>query len=111
VNFLLFVRPYLRIAVGDPRPYLPVVDAIAGDDFHDGPGRARLIRVVLERDGNGYVAFPTGSQSSGVLTSMVRAHGLLLVGVDATAPVYGDAVRVQIIEPSFLAGSAPDYGW
>lgn len=111
VNFLQFVRPYLRIAVGDPRPYLPVIDATAGDDFPDGPGRARLIRVVLQRDGDGYLATPTGSQSSGVLSSMVRAHGLLLVGVEAPGPVRGDAVRVQLLDASFLEGTEPDYGW
>lgn len=111
VNFLQFVRPYLRISVGDPRPYLPVVEAIAGDDFRESPGRARLIRVVLERDGNGFVVHPTGSQSSGVLTSMVRANGLLLVGVESSGPVYGDAVRVQVLDGSFLDGTTPDYGW
>lgn len=111
VNFLQFVRPWLRTALGDPRPFLPVLDAVAGDDFSDGPGRARLIRVRLERGAGGFVARPTGSQSSGVLSSMARAHGLLLVGIEAPAPRAGEPVRVQLLDASFLDGATADYGW
>ena len=111
VNFAQFVRPWLRTALGDARPFLPVVEAIAGETFDEAPGRARLIRVRLSRDGDRIVAFSTGSQSSGVLTSMVRAHGLLLVGADAPPPRGGDPVRVQILDPSFLDGESAAYGW
>jgi len=111
VNFLQFVRPWLRTALGDPRPFLPVVDAIAGDDFRERPGRARFIRVCLAPDGPRWIAHRTGSQGSGVLTSMARAHGLMAVGVEAAAPRVGDAVRVQVIDPSFLDGQTADFGW
>jgi len=111
VNFLQYVRPWIRTALGDPRPWLPVVDAVAGSDFAGRVGRARLDRVVLSRGAGGWVATSTGSQSSGVLTSMARAHGLLLVGVDAPSPRAGDPVRVQLLDPSFLDGDAPDFGW
>ncbi len=111
VNFAQFVRPWLRRALGDPKPFLPVVEAIAGEAFDEAPGRARLIRVWLSRDGDRIVAHSTGSQSSGVLTSMVRAHGLLLVGIDALPPQGGERVRVQILDPSFLDGESADYGW
>jgi molybdopterin molybdotransferase len=111
VNFAQFVRPWLRTALGDPRPHLPVVEAVAAESFDDAPGRARLVRVRLSRDGDRIVAHSTGSQSSGVLTSMVRAHGLMLVGVDAPPPREGERVRVQILDPSFLDGESADYGW
>ena len=112
VNFLQFVRPWLRRAMGDPRPFLPVIDAVAGDDFTDGPGRARLIRVTLRRgDGGVLIASSAGSQSSGVLSAMARAHGLLLLGVDAPGPRRGAPVRVQIVEPGWADGAEPDFGW
>ncbi|MEQ1506790.1 MAG: gephyrin-like molybdotransferase Glp, partial [Myxococcota bacterium] len=61
VNFLQFVRPYLRRAMGDPRPFLPVVDAVAAESFADGPGRARLIRVTVTRGADGVlIARATG---------------------------------------------------
>ncbi len=109
VNFLQFVRPYLRTALGDPAPYLPIVDAVAGNDFHGGPGRLRLVRVRLAVEAGGWVARSTGSQSSGVLTSMARANGLLCIPVEADAPKAGESVRVQLLDPGFLTGAAPHY--
>ncbi len=111
VNFLQFVRPYLRASLGDPTPYLPVVDAVAGHDFSARPGRAKLLRVELQAGPTGWVATATGTQSSGALSSMVRAHGLLLVGIDRPAPSAGDRVRVQLFGSGFLAGAQPAYGW
>lgn len=111
VNFLQFVRPWLRQALGDPRPFLPVIDAIAGGDIADRPGRARLLRVRLTRGEGGWIAHSTGNQSSGVLTSMVRADGLLLLAPDEEGPQAGDRVRVQVFSTRFLDGEAPGYGW
>lgn len=111
VNFLEFVRPWLRTALGDPRPFLPVVEAVLADDVRDGPGRARLLRVRIEQGPEGLVARSTGSQSSGVLTSMARGHGLMLIGVDAPAPRAGDRVRVQLYDRWFQDRAEPGYGW
>lgn len=110
VNFLEFVRPWIRMAMGDERPWLGVVDAVAGEDFRGRSNRLRLERVVLDREDGRWVARSTGSQSSGVLTSMVRAHGLMIVPIDASAPAQGDPVRVQLLDPSFLDGLAPELG-
>jgi molybdopterin molybdotransferase len=111
VNFQQFVRPYLRLALGDPRPYLPVVDAIVDQELGDPPGRAQLVRVRLERRADGLHATATGSQSSGVLTSMARADGLLLIGAEAGPVRPGDRVRVQLLDGSVPGGPTPDYGW
>jgi molybdopterin molybdotransferase len=111
VNFLQFVRPWIRKALGDARPWLPVVEAVAAHDFGGRSDRARLERVVLERSGGVWCARSTGSQSSGVLTSMVRAHGLLCIGVHQTPPRAGEVARVQLLDASFLDGETADYGW
>ncbi len=111
VNFLQFVRPWIRMSLGDPRPYLPVIHARAGHDFTGRPGRARMERVVLAQGPDGIVASTTGTQSSGVLTSMVRCDGLLMIGVDAPSPKQGDEVRVQLLKPGFLADVTPNFGW
>jgi len=111
VNFLQFVRPWMRRALGDPAPFLPVVEAVAGEDLSSRPGRARLERVTLSRGERGWVANSTGLQSSGAVVSMARAHGLLCIGADARGPREGERCRVQLLDPSFLDGDAPDYGW
>ncbi|MEZ4236772.1 MAG: molybdopterin molybdotransferase MoeA [Myxococcota bacterium] len=110
VNFLQFVRPWLRKAVGDPRPHLPMVSAIAAEDFDEPPGRTRLVRVALARDETGaLVAHSAGSQSSGVLSAMARAQGLMVLPAEAPSPHRGQLVRVQVIDPGYLDGAGADY--
>lgn len=111
VNFLEFARPWIRKVQGDLRPFLPVVDAIAAEDFPERSDRARFERVVLEVGAHGWTARSTGSQSSAVLTSMVRANGFLLVGADAAPIRVGDRVRVQLLDAGFLDGAEPGFGW
>lgn len=108
VTFLQFVRPWLRKAQGDPAPFLPVIDAVALEDIPESPGRAKLLRVVLSRGADGWVCRSTGSQSSGVLTSMARAHGLLHRTADQGGVRAGERVRVQLLDPSVLDGSSDD---
>lgn len=111
VNFLQFVRPLIRRALGDPRPFLPAVPATLRGSVSKRHGRAELVRVVLSWDGDGLVAETTGGQSSGWISSMARADGLLLLGVDSTGASDGDAVSVQVINPGFLSAAAPQYPW
>jgi molybdopterin molybdotransferase len=112
VGFLQWVRPVIRIMLGDPRPHLPVVNGVAGESMSKRPGRAWLERVQLERDAQGrFVARRTGSQSSGVLSSMSLAQGLLLMDRASTGVQEGDPVRVMVLDWSFLQGEEPAYGW
>jgi molybdopterin molybdotransferase len=111
VNFLQFVRPWIRAHLGDPHPHLPVVDATAGEGFSDRPGRARLLRVALRPSPEGWVAERTGLQSSGAVVSMALAHGLLLLGPEEEAPTAGDRVRVQLIEPQGLGRADAGHPW
>lgn len=112
VNFLQFVRPWIRRSLGDPTPFLPIVDAVAAEPLKGRPGRARLERVILSvGDDGAWQAASTGNQSSGILTSMARGHGLVLIDADNRGPDAGDPVRVQLLDPSFLDLAAPDYRW
>ena len=57
--------------------------------------------LLIERDGAGFTCRPTGNQSSGVLTSMARAHGLAIVDGGVKS---GDPVTVQVLDAGFLQG-------
>jgi molybdopterin molybdotransferase len=111
VGFFEFVRPWLRSALGDPTPHLPVVHATCADDLASRPGRARFERVVLEPGDEGWTCRSTGSQSSGVLGSMARGHGLVLIAPGDAGPGPGDRVRVQLVDPSFLSPASVVFGW
>ncbi|MDP6934804.1 MAG: molybdopterin molybdotransferase MoeA, partial [Myxococcota bacterium] len=111
VSFLQFVRPVLRSSLGDPRPFLPVVDAVLDQPFTKSRGREELVRVVLRWDGGQFHANKTGRQGSARASSMVHAHGLALFPADSTGKEEGEQVAVQVFDMSFLDGTSAGYRW
>jgi molybdopterin molybdotransferase len=104
VTFEQFVRPALRRMMGFSACFRPTVRAVLGHELRKGAGRAHFVRVRLERDAAGGLrAESTGNQSSGVLRSMSRAHGLLVFPAAATRLREGDAVTVQVLDDGFFA--------
>ena len=97
--------------MGDTQPHLPVVRARAAHDFQVKPGRAKLIRVVLQQVDGALTAASTGTQSSGVLKSMVVGDGLMFIAPDATEVPAGSEVRVQVYDLSALDREHVDYGF
>lgn len=98
VCFEEFVLPALRGMMGNPRPYRRTVTARLAHPVKFRPGRTEFIRVQLVRDGAGYIASSTGTQSSGVLLSMAKADGLLVVPSDSTGLAAGEQVVVQLLD-------------
>lgn len=111
VNFYQFVRPVLRSMLGDPRPYLPVIEAVLAGPIRKRPGRAMFSRVRLDPGAERPRATPVSNQSSGVLMSMVRADGLALLGAEQGDLAEGELVRVQVLRGSWQRGAGPEYGW
>ena len=111
VNFLQFVRPVIRRSLGDLKPYLPVIQARLTHPLRKRSGRAHLSRVTLSAGEQGWLATPTATQSSGVLMSMVLAHGLTLLPPDAGNQAAGDLISVQVIRKEWGSASTPGYPW
>lgn len=109
VNFLQFVRPMLRRMLGDPRPFLPVIDAEMTAPWRRRPGRPELVRVRLERRDGRVWATVAGGQGSAHLLGMAEAHGFALMAGEQTE--LAGPVRVQVYDPGWMAGNTPDYGW
>ena len=111
VNFLQFVRPVIRRSMGDPKPFLPVIQARLTHPLRKRSGRAHLSRVTLSPSEQGWLATPTATQSSGVLMSMVLADGLTLLPPDAGNQSAGDTISVQVIRPEWGSAPSPGYPW
>ena len=79
VTFELFVRPAILRMAGHRRLQRPTITARALAPIKNGDSRRGYLRVTLTPDGDGYGARLTGTQSSGVLRSMVAADGLAVV--------------------------------
>ena len=94
-----FVLPALRRMMGQTRLYRRTVSARLAAPVKIRPGRTEFVRVILERDEEGnLIALPTGTQSSGVLLSMARADGLLVVPAASSGHAAGETVCVQLLD-------------
>jgi len=111
VNFLQFVRPFLRKMMGLERLFLPVVEAELVSPLRKKPGRAHLVRVRLGLGSSGFTCASTGTQSSGVLGSLVEADGLALIPRESGGVPAGTRVRVQVLHLEWLHGLTPGFGW
>ncbi|OIR11732.1 molybdopterin molybdenumtransferase [mine drainage metagenome] len=98
VCFEEFVAPALRQMMGNTRLYRRTVTARLAHPVKFRPGRTEFVRVQLSRDAAGYIASSTGSQSSGVLMSMARADGLMVIPSDSTGLAEGEQVTVQLLD-------------
>ncbi len=98
VSFEQVVAPALRNMLGHARLYRRTVQARLTQPLKHRPGNLEFVRVTLSRDEHGYLATPTGSQSSGVLLSMARADALLVVPNESKGLAAGEAVTVQLLD-------------
>jgi molybdopterin molybdotransferase len=108
VTFEQFVRPTLLKMAGHDALYRPRLRARLAEPLSKSAGRLHLVRVKLERKGGEIFAKKTGNQSSGVLTSMTLAQGLLIFPADAERMDAGEEAEVQVLDPTFL--TAPTSG-
>jgi molybdopterin molybdotransferase len=109
MTFEQFVRPALLRMQGAQRLYRPVVRARLAEGMRKKPGRMHFVRVTLERDGETVIARSTGNQSSGVLKSMIRAHGILIFPAEASELAAGASASVQVLDADFLAADTPGF--
>jgi len=97
VSFEVFVRPALLKLSGQRRWEKLVVWAVVLEDIRSD-GRESYLRVVVERRGQAYAARTTGDQGSAILTSLVRANGLLIVPEDVTEVKAGEVLPVWLLD-------------
>jgi molybdopterin molybdotransferase len=98
INFELFVRPAILKMMGKKNLAKPTVEAVIEDDIKNSDGRRVFSRAIVEKRGGQYFAHLTGPQSSGVLTSMALANGLVIVPEDSPGVKRGDVVRVMMLD-------------
>ena len=79
VTFELFVRPALLRMRGEARIYTQPIPVKLDDEITVSGDLTHYLRVIVDAGDDGLHARLTGSQSSAVLTSMMRANALLIV--------------------------------
>ena len=109
ISFEQFVRPSILKMRGLKDLFRPTLQAILREDIPKKAGLVHFIRcrLILER-GKVY-ATTTGEQGSGILSSMVKAHGLIVLPREQTVGRVGEAVKVILLDPSLFHLSAPHF--
>jgi molybdopterin molybdotransferase len=110
VTFDQFVRPALRKMMGHKTLFRPTIRARLREALSKRAGRLHFVRVRLDRDEDGeLVASSTGNQSSGVLTSLAAAQGLLIFPAEETNLEPGRSVIVQVLDDDVFGGHAAGF--
>ena len=95
VTFEVFVRPTL-LKLGGRAEHVPTVEAVLRTPL-TSDGRRSYIRVTLTQEDEQYYADVTGTQSSGALSSMIKADGLLIIPEDVTEANAGEKFPVRLL--------------
>jgi molybdopterin molybdotransferase len=92
--FQVFIKPLLHRFEGR-RSQEEVIgtEATLSRNIPSASGREDYIRVKLERNDEGLVAHPVLGSSS-MISTMVKADGFIIIGVDAEGLAQGERVRV-----------------
>ncbi len=101
ISFEQFVRPSLRKMMGCRQLFRPVIEAILKEEIKKMPGRRYFIRGSVSFEKDQYVVTTTGEQGSGILRSMVRANGLIVIPEDQKMVRAGEKVTVQLLDRNF----------
>jgi molybdopterin molybdotransferase len=99
VTFAAFVRPALQQLMGWQAPALPMLKAKSTEALRKKPGRTEYQRGIVSTNALGELQVSiTGNQGSGVLSSMVQANGLIVLGHAQGNVAVGDAVDVMMFD-------------
>ena len=109
VSFEIFVRPALLKMMGHTQIYRTVVTATLEEDFRKSDGRKDFVRVVLRFQDGRYIASTTGAQGSGILSSMSKANGLMVVDEERMQIQAGERVPVMLLDHSLGMSSTRDF--
>jgi molybdopterin molybdotransferase len=101
ISFEQFVRPCLLKMMGHRQLFRPVIEAILKEEIRKMTGRRYFIRGTVSFEKNQYFVTTTGEQGSGILRSMVRANGLIVIPEDQEMVRAGEKVKVQLLDRNF----------
>ena len=97
VTFEQLVRPVMMKMSGHKSYGRPVVQAVFQEKFSKRTDRRHFLRGILSCQHGVLTVRTTGDQGSGILTSMVKANGLIDIAQEVEQLNPGDIVTVQVL--------------
>lgn len=109
ISFEQFVRPSILKARGHRQIFRPLIEARLKEPVKKKAGSKYFIRCMVKVEDGSYVATTTGEQGSGILMSMVRANGLMVLPEEKTSFSAGETIKVQLLHRDFEIKEYPEY--
>jgi len=109
VSFEQFVRPSIFKMAGHRNLFRPTVQAILRENIEKKAGLIHFIRCRLLPEEGKIYAWTTGDQGSAILSSMVKAQGLIVLPQDKAIASAGEEVKVILLDPAFSNTPLPSY--
>jgi molybdopterin molybdotransferase len=109
VSFEQFVRPSILKMAGHRNLFRPTLPAVLREDIEKKAGLTHFIRCRLIYEQGKFSAWSTGEQGSGILSSMVKAQGLIVLPRNKTLLRAGEEVRVILLDSTLLHTPFPAY--
>ncbi|MEJ5912855.1 molybdopterin molybdotransferase MoeA [Pseudokineococcus sp. 1T1Z-3] len=108
VSYEAFVRPWLRLALGEEELQRPLVEAVVDRGWTSVPGKRQLYRVRLERDADGVAHVGAiGGPGSHLVADLVTATALAVVPEDVTDVRPGARLSCMLLERGGPALTTP----
>ncbi len=108
VSFILFAKPAIRKMMGHSLLFPSMLTARTEEGIETSAPLTHFLRGIVSGSANGFTVRLSGSQSSGVLTSLARANALVVVpdqvhlipagGTVQVIPVTGDLMMTDTNE-------------
>lgn len=111
ISFEQFVRPAILKMTGRRHIFRKTLSAVLQEDIAKRPRLTHFTRaLVVAADAGGYAVSTTGAQGSGILRSMVKANGLIVLPADNEEIIKaGTIVRVQMLDDALGWTAQPDF--
>ena len=109
VSFEQFVRPSILKLMGHRNLFRRTVRALLKEPIDKKKGTRHFIRARITFEDGRYRVVSTGEQGSGILKSMVKANGLIVLPEETTSVKVGETVMVQLIDQSLVQTDQLEY--
>ena len=95
----IFVEPLIARWLGRQPSAPATLEAVSTRKVHSSAGDEEYVRVTVGRVGERWIAAPL-SRGAGVITSLVRADGLVIIPAGSQGIQAGEGVTVRLYTPS-----------
>jgi molybdopterin molybdotransferase len=107
VSFEQFVRPSILKMAGHQKLFRPTLTAVLAERVEKKAGLLHFIRCRLVKKNGTVWATTTGEQGSGILSSMVKAQGFIVLPRHVTVMEAGAEVTVMLLDETFFQSLDP----